>query len=149
MSAGERFYLDTSALLPYYRQEPASDAVERVLRSLRPPVVISDLTRVEFSSAVARWVRMGELEERHAELLGNAFEKDIATGLFVVWEVKAGFFRQAERWLSRRTTPLRTLDALHLACCWGYDARLITCDGTMHRAAERLGLHSTLVSREA
>ena len=75
------------------------------------------MTRVEFSSAVAKWVRMGELEDRHADILASAFEKDVATGLFRVREVKPGFFRQAERWLLRRAMPRRTLDALHLACC--------------------------------
>jgi len=149
MSADERFYLDTSALLPYYREEPASEAVERLLGSLRPPVMVSDLTRVEFFSAVARWVRMGELEEWHADTLGNAFEKDIAAGLLSVREVKPSHFRQAERWLSRRRTALRTLDALHLACCWGYGARLITCDTRMHRAAELAGIGSVLVGPAA
>lgn len=62
MSAGD-MYLDTSAILPYYREEAKSSEVERVLMSLSVHVTISDLCKVEFVSALSRWVRMGELTD--------------------------------------------------------------------------------------
>jgi hypothetical protein len=52
------YYLDTSALLPYYREEETSQAIQNFLSSLRFPVGISDLTGLEFVSALSRWVRM-------------------------------------------------------------------------------------------
>lgn len=142
MKEGEAVYLDTSALLPYYREEPASEAVERFLRGLSPPVVISQLTRVEFFSAVARWVRVGEITEKQAVLLERTFVGDVEEGLFSVRRVEPPFYREAERWIRARGTPLRTLDALHLACCGGYGLELATCDAQMHRASEALGIPS-------
>jgi predicted nucleic acid-binding protein len=52
-------YFDTSALLPYYRQEQASEQVQALLSVQRQPVLISHLTEVEVASALARWVRTG------------------------------------------------------------------------------------------
>jgi len=37
------------------------------------------------------------------------------------------------------------LGALHIACCWSFHARLITCERTMHESAGMLGLESSLV----
>jgi hypothetical protein len=49
MSAAN-WYLDTGALLPYYRNEPATQSVQAFLSSLGSPVTISDLTDVGFAS---------------------------------------------------------------------------------------------------
>jgi hypothetical protein len=49
-------------LLPYYRQEQASDRVQALLLAQAQPVLISHLTEVEVASALARWVRMVWLE---------------------------------------------------------------------------------------
>ena len=140
MNEVELFYIDTSALLPYYREELMSQQVESLLTSLRPPVLISNLTKVEFTSAIARWVRMGELNEVQANLLENTFNKDVNSGLFVCHQIMPAHFNQAEKWLSGRKTALRTLDALHIACSWDNTAKLITCDTIMHRSATTLGI---------
>ncbi len=142
MSEVELYYIDTSALLPYYREESMSQQVENLLSSLRPPLLISNLTKVEFTSAVARWVRMGELSDIHANLLENTFNKDLNSGLFMCYQITPSHFSQAEKWLSSRKTSLRTLDALHLACCWDYTDKLITCDTIMHRSATIFGIES-------
>ncbi|PTB91794.1 VapC toxin family PIN domain ribonuclease, partial [Marinobacter sp. Z-F4-2] len=60
------YYFDTSAVLPYYRQEHASDSIQALLELQTKPVLISHLTEVEVASALARWVRMGELSEPQA-----------------------------------------------------------------------------------
>jgi len=142
MNEVEFYYIDTSALLPYYREELMSQQVESLLTSLQPPVLISNLTKVEFTSAIARWVRMEELSEAQANLLENTFNKDVNSGLFVCHQVIPSHFNQAEKWLSGRKTALRTLDALHIACCWDNSANLITCDTIMHRSATTLGIDS-------
>ena len=128
----EMYYIDTSALLPYYREEIMSQKVENLLTSLQPPILISNLTKVEFTSAISRWVGMRELNEIQANLLENTFSKDVNSGLFVCHEIMPIHFNQAEKWLSSRKTSLRTLDALHMACSWDNVAKLITCDTIMH-----------------
>jgi predicted nucleic acid-binding protein len=67
------FYLDTSALLPYYREEPSSMKIQELLISMRPPVIISDLTKVEFAAAMARWVRMNEVSDAQATYIDQDF----------------------------------------------------------------------------
>jgi len=146
MNGVETLYLDTSALLPYYREEPSSQKVESLLKSIRPPVMISDLTRVEFVSATSRWVRMGEISESQANLLENTFFKDVRANLFLSQPMTTKHYRQAEKWLSSRKTSLRTLDALHLACCLYTGAKMVTCDTQLHNAATIFGISSHLIT---
>ena len=146
MNEVETLYLDTSALLPYYREEPSSQKVESLLQSIRPPVLISDLTRVEFVSAISKWFRMGEISESQANLLENTFFKDIRTNLFISHPLTTRHYRQAEKWLSSRKTSLRTLDALHLACCLYMGTEMVTCDTLLHNAATTFGISSHFIS---
>lgn len=149
MNGTESYYLDTSALLPYYREEAVSPFLEDFLRQLQPPVLISDLTRVEFASALSRWVRMQEITESQASRIEDLFWRDQQSGLFTTQPLSALHYSRAEKWLGARSTPLRTLDALHLACSWEHTAILVTCDSLMHSAAQRLDLPSMLIQPES
>jgi predicted nucleic acid-binding protein len=143
---GGNWYVDTSALLPYYREEQTSSQIQSFLNTIQPPVLLSDLTRVEVASTIARWIRMNELNESQAALIENTFEQDLRSGLYLVKVLTSMHYRQAEKWLYTRRTVLRTLDALHIACCWSFQAQLVTCDKIMHESAWMLGLESTLIT---
>ncbi len=145
MNEGKKYYFDTSAILPYYRQEDKSDLVEKMLCSLRPPVIISDLSRVEFVSAIARLVRMAEITEPQANLIDNMFTADNRAGLFMRKSLGPLCYQQAEKWISARKTSLRTLDALHLACCLTSMITMVTCNNILHQSAEILGVPSLLI----
>jgi predicted nucleic acid-binding protein len=55
-------YFDTSFLAPLILQETTSEDVEKFIATLSPEqLCISQWTRVEFASLVAREVRMGKL----------------------------------------------------------------------------------------
>jgi predicted nucleic acid-binding protein len=123
---GDSFYLDTSALFPYYREEPASRQIQSILNDMKPPVFLSDLTRVEIASAIARCARMREIDDSQAALIENAFNQDAGMGLYRVMPLTMIHYQQAEKWLFSRKTALRTLDALHVACCRSLEATLIT-----------------------
>lgn len=140
-------YLDTSALLPIYREEPVSVAVEALLSGLPESSAISSLTQVEFASAVARWVRMKELAEAQARMVEQAFSADLRSGAFASLEVTASHLWQARHWLQRRSTALRTLDALHLACAYIAGLELLTCDRILAEAADVLGVGARLIER--
>ena len=131
-------YLDTSAVLPYYREEAHSEAMQELLLHSGEPIAISELTRVDFASALARWVRMGELEEAHGQRVHRAFDEDVAADRYSVRAILPEHMELARGWL--RTTPLRTLDALHLACVAHEDAELMTFDEAMSEAAKTLGI---------
>lgn len=133
-------YFDTSALLPYYRKEAHSEDIQELLLRQNEPVLISELTRLEFASALARWVRMGVLEEAHAQLVGRAFDEDVAAGRYLVRGILPEYLELARGWLLARTTSLRTLDALHVACAAHEDALLVTFDEAMAVAADALGV---------
>lgn len=140
LPANAPIYLDTSALLPYYRSEPSSDAVDAFLRARAGAVVISLLTRTEVASTLARWVRTGELDDPAANRLESAFYEDIGAGRFLVAPVPPERFDRATQWLSSRRTALRTLDALHLACAEADGATLVTLDRAFETAAQHLGV---------
>ncbi|MCC5865324.1 MAG: type II toxin-antitoxin system VapC family toxin [Wenzhouxiangella sp.] len=133
-------YFDTSAVLPYYREEVSSQAVEALLLEQRKPVLISDLVEVEFASALARWVRCGELDEPHAHRIEAAFREDLRATRFSITSVSGQHFKQAREWLSTRKTVLRTLDALHLACAQQQSACLVTLDAGLAKAAQYWGM---------
>lgn len=133
-------YADTSAILAYYRHEPASAAVERILMAQTFPVGISLLTRVEIASALARWVRMQELTEVQANRVESAFHEDLHEGRFHVMDLDHGIYERAMHWLLTRRTSLRTLDALHLACAEAHQQPLLTLDNAFREAAEWLGV---------
>lgn len=148
MNADDRYYLDTSAILPYYREEAVSKLIQQVLISLNPPVYISSLTRVEFMSGLARLVRMSDLSDGQAGIIADAFIEDVKSGLYMSTVMAAGQFKQAEIWLASRKTSLRTLDALHLASCKAQEAILVTCDAIFSQSADSLGIRSLLVLPE-
>lgn len=135
-------YLDTSALLPYYRQEQASERVQTMLDRQNQSVLISHLTEVEFASALARWVRMDELSDPQANKLDSAFHDDISHQRFILCPLTVDHYRRAAHWIATRQTSLRSLDALHLACAEYHQAILISEDDTLIQAASHFGIEA-------
>ena len=140
-------YFDTSAVLPYYRQERTSDQVQALLESQTRPVLISHLTEVEVASALARWVRMGELSEPQANRIESAFHDDVSHGRFTLCPIETTHYQRASHWIGTRKTSLRTLDALHLACAEYHQARLISEDEALVNAAIFIGIDASLASK--
>ena len=140
-------YFDTSAVLPYYRQEQASDRVQALLESQTQPVLISHLTEVEVASALARWVRMGELNEPQANRIESAFHDDVSHGRFSLCPIETAHYKRASHWIGTRKTSLRTLDALHLACAEHHQAQLISEDEALVNAAVFFGIDARLASK--
>ncbi|MEX1198169.1 MAG: type II toxin-antitoxin system VapC family toxin [Pseudohongiellaceae bacterium] len=135
-------YFDTSALLPYYRNEAASEHVQALLSTQVQPVLISHLTEVEVASALARWVRTGELTEPEANRIESAFQEDLDQGRFARCPIELAHYQRAIHWISTRKTSLRTLDALHLACAAHRQACLISEDAALIDAAGFFGLNA-------
>lgn len=134
------FYLDTSALIPYYRNEASSEKVQTFLQSMERPPLLSNLTKTEFASALARWVRMKELSTTEADQIQLKFSQHLEQNLYQVKAMTDAHFALAERWMIQRIGALRTLDALHLALAMQLEATLVTCDKALADAAEKLEL---------
>lgn len=134
-------YFDTSFLAPLILQELTSAKVERFVIDVPiGQLATSHWTRIEFSSLLAREVRMGGMDGRAAA------EADVQFGImmnesFVIWLPNADDFDLAKDFLGHRNSGLRAGDALHLAIARNHRAQAIySLDKAFLKAGKALGL---------
>lgn len=137
-------YIDTSVLVAYYCPEPLSEEAEQLIRKVDSPV-ISQLTNVELCSALAIKVRRQELMEEDAERVLSTFWMHMEEQQYVNLSLNSTHYALAANWIGRFSTPLRTLDALHLALAFSENQRLITADKTLSEAADHFGTQYILL----
>jgi predicted nucleic acid-binding protein len=137
-------YLDTSVLAAYYCPEAMSAKAEKaILRCDRP--AISPLVEVELYSAVARKLREGTLSQTDATRIVTRFRLHLDAGYFERLPIDAAHYEVARDWIGRFVTPLRTLDALHLAVCFASDAILLTADAGLAKAGRHFRVPTELL----
>jgi uncharacterized protein len=137
-------YLDTSIIVPAYCLEPLSAKVDALLQQ-STSLTISNLTEVEFYSALSRKVRQRQLTMDEAQQLATNFRADLAAGIYQRLPIEAIHYQIAATWISRFNTVLRTLDALHLATASAAQIRLVTGDIGLAQSAQILGLTVDLI----
>ena len=134
-------YFDTSFLVPLFIHEATTRQIETFMA--KPPtgvLAISHMTRVEFSSLLARDVRMGMLDISGAHDAAAAFEA-LMLGSFEILLPLAEDYDLAKDYLARYETGLRAPDALHLAVAGNRRAEAIySLDKTLLKAGKSLGL---------
>lgn len=143
-------YIDTSALIPYYRPEPLSAACEAVLlsdRSGTDELLLSELTLAEVSSSLARLVRMRVLDREAAIRIEQRLDEHITQGNFRVLPVERRHYADARARLRQGATALRTLDALHLSIVHDCNAELVTADRNLSMAAQHYQMPVVLISQ--
>lgn len=108
-------YFDTSFLAPLVLPELTSDRIAAFVRRLPvEDLTVSHWTRVEFSSLIARDVRMSVLDAAAGARADARFEAMVDAS-FAVLLPNADDFGLAKRYLGKFNTGLRAGDALHLA----------------------------------
>ena len=108
-------YFDASFLAPLVLAESTSDRIAAFARRLPTgELAVSHWTRVEFSSLIARQVRMGGLDAEAGALADDRFEAMMEESFAVILP-EADDFGLARRYLGNFDTGLRAGDALHLA----------------------------------
>jgi predicted nucleic acid-binding protein len=134
-------YCDTSFLTPAFRRESSSNSIQRFLRQQEVgELAISHWVRVEFSSVVARDVRMGLMEKKTAIDLDVEFESAVERSFTVIVPDKSDF-DLAKRYLQQFDTGLRAGDAMHLAIATNHGAeKIYTLDRKLLRAGKLLSL---------
>ena len=132
-------YLDTSVIAPFYWAEAMSNTVEQLLRT-ETELGLSQLVEVELISALSRRVRMGEISQGNARGIVERFQSDLDNGFYTRLELKPVHYKRAREWISRFETPLRTLDALHLAIAAENNLCLVTSDAVLAISAETFGI---------
>lgn len=137
-------YLDTSLLVAYYCPEPLSARAQSELTLLDSPA-ISRLVEVEFYSAVALKIRTRTLDAGAANRIVSLFEVHLVGNYYRLVTLENCEYALAREWIGRFTTPLRTLDALHLACAFAHDRTLFTTDRGLAQSASVLGVDHRLV----
>jgi uncharacterized protein len=138
---GDGVYLDSSALVKLYLPEKESETLDRFLVGRRD-LVISELSITEVISALARGRREGVLDSEQVERIYESVLADARSGSFRLLDISPVIHRSAERiLLASESTPLRTLDAVHIALAVFSGVKFLsTFDIRMSEAALRLGL---------
>jgi predicted nucleic acid-binding protein len=134
-------YIDTSALVKLYVEEPDSGACETVVAG--NTLVSSRLLYCEFRSALVGKVSRGIISSKVQNEVWREFEADMAAHKIRLISISDMLVQDAAELMSdlRPNVYLRTLDALHLATFLSVEAgSLFTMDLRMFQAAKELGL---------
>ena len=111
----ELLYLDTSALVKLYINEPGSERMEELASpELGNRLAICSITQVEFHAAIRRRRREGGLDDKGVELAIELFNVRHETE-FVRHSIDDRMLNLASELTSRH--PLRGYDAVQLAAC--------------------------------
>lgn len=119
MTASDRpvDFFDTSALIKRYAEEIGTDVVDRAFDHPNTSRVITDIAIIEFHSAFARRMRMGQCDADEFEGAKSELTADITAGLLRVERLTEADKSDAS-YLIEQYGPsrgLRTLDAMQLA----------------------------------
>ncbi|MGD0288835.1 MAG: type II toxin-antitoxin system VapC family toxin [Candidatus Binataceae bacterium] len=133
-------YFDTSVLIKRYVEDPGSAHARRLMRRYR--LLSSVIAPVEAVSAIARRYRAGEVTRTDFDTIVARMNADRSYWELV--ELGSGVLEGAERLILQ--TPVRTLDALHIASALvlqmesGAPLPFATADARQREAADRAGL---------
>lgn len=140
-----RAYLDSSVVAAYFSIDALSDTVVPALSEEPGAWWVSERVGVELASVLGRRAREGLLSHEDAAHRMAAYDRYIAEGLFRSRPLAPATSRAARELLLAASTPLRALDALHLAFATALRTdneidSVWTGDGRMATAAHRSGL---------
>jgi uncharacterized protein len=139
------FLIDTSALVPLFVQEARTAQVRSFVTQADAALVVSDLARAEFASAIARRWRMREFSEGQAGRYFAIFDDWIIANAETA-SISDTDLQRANNWIRRLVLNLRAPDAIHLAICHRLQATILTFDTEMGQAARNLDIPRANIS---
>lgn len=139
------YFLDASALVKAYVQEPGSRWVRQILRRRTTPAFISPLSGVEVLAAVARKQRLGELDLNTRDRVVAAFRGDYRRR-FIQTTLAGAVVEKAMSLVLAHS--LRAYDAVQMASALLLPEasprlrplRFVSADSALLRAARQMGL---------
>jgi predicted nucleic acid-binding protein len=138
-------YADASFLFSLYAIDAHSRRAAKLLADTKPPLVLSELTQLEFINALRLSLHRRDLSAGEAEELDRLFHEDIDSGILMVRALSQIAYAKASE-LSRKHTPslnVRTLDVLHVACALTLGAKsFFTFDQRQAKLARAVGLRT-------
>ncbi|MGH9875769.1 MAG: type II toxin-antitoxin system VapC family toxin [Pyrinomonadaceae bacterium] len=135
------FYFDTSFLPPLVLEEKSSRKIEAYVTTLPAgDLYLSHWTRLEFSSLVAREVRMRGLTPEEGQAVLLQFDQLVEESYRVILPTALDY-ELAREYLKQFATGLRAGDALHLAIASNHGAtKILTLDEGMLKAGKQFKL---------
>ncbi len=109
-------FLDTSVLVKLYFREEGTEELDKYLNDNKVKAIyLSEITKIEFSSAIWKKVRTKELDENDAKVLQNGFKSDYDKYRFIA--INKNIVDTANDLIVKYgSMGLRTLDAIQLSC---------------------------------
>lgn len=132
-------YIDASALAAVMLREPASHAVDDLARVRSDTLFVSDLCLAECTSALAAFARRKNWSRSQTDGLWPELDDWVAIAAQSI-PTEAEDVARAISIVRNFDLKLRASDAIHVATAARLEARLITLDKRMARAATALGL---------
>ena len=109
-------FFDTSSLVKLYYQETDSEQLVKLVDEHISEIYLSEITKIEFVSAIWKKVRIGELIPSNAEGVLKCFENDWDSFSWI--RIENRIIESAKNlFLKFGLSGLRTLDALQFAAC--------------------------------
>lgn len=108
------------------------------------PAIISEMTCLEFNSAVSKYVRTDTITKEDARRVLSAFDQQRQKN-FVVLPVQSVYVEMAHEMIAQLNTSLKTLDAFHLATAHANNCLLATADKQLAAAAAVLNIEHYFV----
>ena len=110
-----KIFLDTSSLIKLYHIEIGTDYLDKLLEDNSiNEIFLSDIAKVEFTSAIWKKVRTKDLTEKEANSIIDSFEKDYENYTFI--DLDADIVILAKDLVFKYGLKgLRTLDSFQLA----------------------------------
>jgi uncharacterized protein len=138
-------YLDTSALVKRYVDEPGSASVRPLFRSKN--VATARVAYAEIAATMARLYRQEAIDELARDSICARLDADFAA--LTVVEIRVPLMRRVPEIVARR--PLRGYDAVHLVAALALRDRGVAvtfwaADAILVDAARAEGLRTTLLS---
>lgn len=135
-------YLDSAILVKLVIHEPDSEFYANLVDG-QHAVCSSELVIVECRSALLRKREQGQIDSRTCTGAWERLQLHWSGGGLLLYPITLVLLREAGEIIQRcvRHTPLRSLDAIHIASCLRSNAfPLVTNDRVMRSAAQVLGL---------
>jgi uncharacterized protein len=133
-------YVDTSAFIKRFIEEPGTAQIERFIAEQRYTLVLSSLSMVEIKSVLKRKVMNKEVAPETAKSIKELINLEIASQSLGFQIIDAGTFERTGHLIEGLTTQLGTLDAIHLACAKSASCELmVSADKQLLRASSEAG----------
>ena len=138
-----QIFIDTSALVKLFHEENGTDSITRLIENNKGDLFISELTILEFTSALQRLLRAGYIEKDNLQIAMSAFKDELI--LFNIRSLNKTVIKGAEQLLIKHghDVGLRTLDSIQLSSYSSLnldEGLFVASDSNLLSAANAIGI---------